>query len=59
MMLRLHQNPPEIFALAKSDLYKIITDAEARAGTEEFDLPEKIIVQLFGLMQIFLKKDIF
>ncbi len=58
-MLRFHQHPPEIFALAKFQLYKIIADAEARPGSEDFDLPEKIIVQLFGLIQVFLKKDSF
>ena len=59
MMLRFHQYPPKVFALAQFEFDEIITDAEARTGTENFDLPEEIIVQLSGLIQIFSKKDIF
>jgi hypothetical protein len=56
MMLRLHKDPPEVFALTQFKLYKIITDAEARTGLEDFHLPEKITIQLVGLIQVFLKK---
>ena len=59
MMLRLHQHPPEVLALAQFELYKIIADAEARTGPEDFDLPEKIVIQLVCLIQIFLKEDVF
>jgi hypothetical protein len=58
MMLRFDQYPPEVFALTETDLYKIIAYAEARAGFKEFDLSEKIVVQLSGLIEVFLEKDI-
>ena len=59
MMLRFHQHPPEIFALAQLELNEVIADAETRAGTEDFDLPEKIVAQRVSLIQVFMKKNIF
>ena len=59
MMLRFHQHPPEVFALSQFELDEIIADAEARTGTEDLDLPEEIVTQRVGLIQVFLKKDIF
>ena len=59
MMLRFHEHPPEVFALAQFELDEIIADAEARTGTKDFDLPEKIVVQLVGFNQVFLKEDSF
>ncbi len=58
-MLRFHQHPPEVFALAQFELDEIIADAEARTGTEDLYLPEKIIVQRVSFVQVFLKEDIF
>ena len=57
-MLRFHQHPPEVFALAQFELDQIIADAEARTGTKDFDFPKKIVVQLVSLIQVFLKEDI-
>jgi hypothetical protein len=44
MMLRFHQHPPEVIALPQFELYEIVADAEACAGTENFDLSKKIVI---------------